>query len=65
MYYLFWNSVNYQRWYSCDPATRFVYDNHLYAYEAGMIAEKANVKELLLTHFYPEIDKQKYVDEAL
>lgn len=40
-------------------------DNHLYAYEAGLIAEKANVKELLLTHFYPEIDKQKYVDEAL
>ena len=40
-------------------------NNHLYAYEAGLIAEKANVKELLLTHFYPEIDKQKYVDEAL
>lgn len=40
-------------------------DNHLYAYEAGLIAKKANVKELLLTHFYPELDKQKYVDEAL
>lgn len=39
-------------------------DNHLYAYEAGLIANSANVKELMLTHFYPEIDKQKYVDEA-
>ena len=39
-------------------------NNHLYAYEAGLIANGANVKELMLTHFYPEIDKQKYVDEA-
>ena len=39
-------------------------DNHLYAHEAGMIARDANVKMLLLTHFWPEIDKQKYVDEA-
>ena len=39
-------------------------DNHLYAYEAGMIARDANAKKLLLTHFWPEIDKQKYVDEA-
>ena len=39
-------------------------DNHLYAYEAAQIAEEANVKKLLLTHFYPEIDKQRYVDEA-
>ena len=29
-----------------------------------MIAKLANVKKLLLTHFYPTIDKQKYVDEA-
>lgn len=39
-------------------------DNHLYAYEAAQIAKEANVKKLLLTHFYPEIDKQRYVDEA-
>lgn len=39
-------------------------DNHLYAYEAGLIANSANIKELMLTHFWPEIDKQKYVDEA-
>ena len=39
-------------------------DNHLYAYEAALIAATANVKELLLTHFWPEIDRQKYIDEA-
>ena len=39
-------------------------DNHLYAYEAAQIANKAEVEKLLLTHFWPEIDKQKYVDEA-
>lgn len=39
-------------------------DNHLYAYEAATIAKLANVKKLLLTHFWPEINKSKYVDEA-
>ena len=39
-------------------------DNHLYAYEAAEIAKEANVKKLLLTHFWPELDKQLYVDEA-
>jgi len=39
-------------------------DYHLYAYEAGMIANVANVKKLLLTHFWPEIDKELYVNEA-
>lgn len=39
-------------------------DEHLYAYEAGLLAKKANVGKLLLTHFWPEEDKQKYVDEA-
>ena len=39
-------------------------DNHLYAYEAGLIANDTNAKMLMLTHFWPEIDKQKYVDEA-
>lgn len=39
-------------------------NNHLYAYEAGLIANGANVKELMLTHFWPDIDKQSYVDEA-
>ena len=39
-------------------------DYHLYAYEAGIIAKKANVDKLLLTHFWPTIDKDKYVTEA-
>lgn len=39
-------------------------DNHLFAYEAGKIAKSANVEKLLLTHFWPSIDKEKYVDEA-
>ena len=40
-------------------------DNHLYASEAAQIASDAKVGILLLTHFWPDIDKQKYVDEAL
>ncbi len=39
-------------------------DFHLFAHEAGKIAKGANVEKLLLTHFWPSIDKQKYVDEA-
>lgn len=39
-------------------------DSHLFAYEAGIIARNANVQKLLLTHFWPEIDKQNYVNEA-
>jgi ribonuclease BN (tRNA processing enzyme) len=37
---------------------------HLHAYEAGMIAKKANVKQLLLTHFWPETPKSEYLAEA-
>lgn len=39
-------------------------DHHLYAYEAGKIASKANVKNLILFHNYPEIPKEAYVLEA-
>lgn len=39
-------------------------NNHLYAYEAGTIATRANVDKLLLNHFYPYIDKELYVKEA-
>lgn len=39
-------------------------DNHLYAYEAGLIAKKAQPKKLLLTHFWPNIAKEKYLEEA-
>ena len=38
--------------------------NHLHAYEAGLIARDASVKRLMLTHFWPEIDKEKYLEEA-
>lgn len=37
---------------------------HMYAYEAGMLAKNAKVKKLMLTHFWPEIDKSGYVREA-
>ena len=36
----------------------------MYAYEAAEIAKTANVTQLLLTHFYPEISKELYVKEA-
>jgi len=39
-------------------------DYHLFASQAAMIAKKAEVEKLVLTHFWPSIDKQKYVDEA-
>lgn len=39
-------------------------DNHLYAYEAANIAKQSNVKQLVLTHFYPEIEKERYLEEA-
>lgn len=39
-------------------------DSHLFAHEAATIARLANVKKLLLTHFWPEIDKQEYIKEA-
>ena len=39
-------------------------DYHLYAHEAAKIATEANVEKLILTHFWPEIDKSEYVNEA-
>ena len=38
--------------------------NHLSAEEAAMIAKKSNTKKLILTHFWPEIDKNEYLYEA-
>lgn len=38
--------------------------NHLSAEEAAMIAKKSNVKKLILSHFWPEIDKLDYLIEA-
>lgn len=38
--------------------------SHLTAKQAASIAKEANVKELLLTHFWPEESSEKYVEEA-
>lgn len=38
--------------------------NHLSAEEAAIIAKKSNVKKLILSHFWPEIDKLDYLNEA-
>lgn len=38
--------------------------NHLSAEEAAKIAKKSNVKKLILSHFWPEIDKLNYLNEA-
>lgn len=38
---------------------------HMTAYDASILAKKANAKKLLLTHFWPEEDKSLYLNEAL
>ena len=40
-------------------------NDHLYAYEAARIAAIAKVKKLLLTHFWPEIEKEEYLKEVI
>ena len=37
---------------------------HMRAYDAGVLANKAKAKMLLLTHFWPEEDKKLYLEEA-
>lgn len=51
----------------CESSLLNSYPNsnvHLTASEAGMIANVAHVKKLLLTHFWPEEDRNKYLEEA-
>ena len=38
---------------------------HMTAYEAGILANKSKAQKLLLTHFWPEEDKNLYLEEAL
>lgn len=38
---------------------------HLNTIEAGTIAKKSNVNSLLITHFWPEIDKKEYLNETI
>ena len=40
-------------------------NSHITANQAGIIAKEANVKKLMLTHFWPEERPQKYVEEAM
>ncbi|MBE6146462.1 MAG: hypothetical protein E7171_07565 [Firmicutes bacterium] len=40
-------------------------DYHLYAHEAAQIARQSEVDKLLLTHFWPDIKKELYLQEAL
>ena len=37
---------------------------HMTAYDAGILAKKANAKKILLTHFWPEEEKRLYLEEA-
>ena len=39
-------------------------NTHLHAHEAGELAAKAEVKKLMLTHFWPEESKAEYLKEA-
>ena len=39
-------------------------NSHLTAKQAGIIAKEANVRALMLTHFWPEELPEKYVEEA-
>lgn len=38
--------------------------NHLTAYDAGILANRSGADKLLLTHFWPEEDKNLYLKEA-
>lgn len=38
--------------------------NHLSAYEAALLAKKSSIKKLILSHFWPEIQKTEYLKEA-
>lgn len=38
---------------------------HLRAYDAGILAKESNSKKLLLTHFWPNHDKNLYLEEAM
>lgn len=37
---------------------------HMTAYDAGILASKSNTQKLLLTHFWPEENKELYLEEA-
>ena len=39
-------------------------NNHSSAFEDGLVAKKAGVKKLVLSHLWPENDPQLYANEA-
>lgn len=41
-----------------------VNENHMHASDSGKLAQQAKVKKLVLTHFWSEDDRKKYVKEA-
>lgn len=47
-----------------DKDKEFVRGNHMTARQAGELARKARVKELIITHFYPEYDLEELRTQA-
>ena len=39
-------------------------NTHMTSFDASILAKKSNTKKLLLTHFWPEEDKNTYLEEA-
>ncbi len=40
-------------------------NTHMHTKEAALLAKNANVQKLMLTHFWPEENKNNYLDEAI
>ncbi|MCL6635808.1 MAG: MBL fold metallo-hydrolase, partial [Peptococcaceae bacterium] len=47
-----------------DQDAGFLRDRHMTARQAGTLARQARVKELIITHFYPEYDLSVLKAEA-
>lgn len=47
-----------------DKDGDYVRDNHMTARQAGELAKRAGVKELIITHFYPEYDLEELRSQA-
>ena len=39
--------------------------NHFTAFDAATLAKMSNSKQLILTHFWPEEDRDRYLEEAV
>jgi len=47
-----------------EAAVPVPFKSHLTPIQAGELTEKAEVKKLVLTHFYPEVERINIIDEA-